>query len=86
MTLEWVPDFVRKKMATSFFDFLHVHKQKTFRPKKRFPHGTLRYNLHKHAQATLNSGVDLKQVVKLPASEVLEDWLAVNSEFNDKNV
>uniref|UniRef100_A0A914H550 MOB kinase activator-like 3 n=1 Tax=Globodera rostochiensis TaxID=31243 RepID=A0A914H550_GLORO len=68
-----------KEMATSFFDFLHVHKQKTFRPKKRFPHGTLRYNLHKHAQATLNSGVDLKQVVKLPASEVLEDWLAVNT-------
>ncbi|KAL3076463.1 hypothetical protein niasHT_039952 [Heterodera trifolii] len=68
-----------KDMATSFFDFLHVNKQKTFRPKKRFPHGTLRYNLHKQAQATLNSGVDLKQVVKLPATEVLEDWLAVNT-------
>uniref|UniRef100_A0A914KQK0 MOB kinase activator-like 3 n=1 Tax=Meloidogyne incognita TaxID=6306 RepID=A0A914KQK0_MELIC len=68
-----------KDMATSFFDFLHMNKQKTFRPKKRFPHGTLRHNLHKQAQATLNSGVDLKQVVRLPPNESLDDWLAVNT-------
>lgn len=53
-------------------------KEKTFRPKKKFEPGTLRYNLHKHAQATLNSGIDLKNAVKLPSNEGYSDWLAVH--------
>lgn len=28
-------------------------RNKTFRPKKNHSHGTKRYDLHKHAQATL---------------------------------
>ncbi|KAI6200753.1 hypothetical protein M3Y96_00767500 [Aphelenchoides besseyi] len=67
------------RATSSFFDFLHVHKDKTFRPKKKFPIGTLRYNLHKTAQATLNSGLDLLKVVKLPPEETFEDWLAVHT-------
>lgn len=51
----------------------------TFRPKKKFPIGTLRYNLHKQAQATLHSGLDLKAAVRLPPNENFEDWLAVHS-------
>ncbi|CAF1067555.1 unnamed protein product, partial [Didymodactylos carnosus] len=50
----------------------------TFRPKKKFQPGTLRYSLHKHASATLNSGLDLKEVVKLPDDENENDWIAVH--------
>uniref|UniRef100_A0A0N4U3X7 Mob1/phocein family n=1 Tax=Dracunculus medinensis TaxID=318479 RepID=A0A0N4U3X7_DRAME len=64
---------------TTFLDFLHMNKHKTFRPKKKFPVGTLRYNLHKQAQATLHSGVDLRAAVRLPASENFDDWLAVHT-------
>lgn len=50
----------------------------TFRPKKKFAHGTLRYSLHKQAQASLNSGINLRAVVKLPPGEDLNDWIAVH--------
>jgi hypothetical protein len=52
---------------------------KTFRPKKKFEPGTLRYNLHKHADETLSAGVDLKETVKLPQDEDLNDWIAVHA-------
>ncbi|XP_040572191.1 LOW QUALITY PROTEIN: MOB kinase activator-like 3 [Lepeophtheirus salmonis] len=67
----------------SFFD-----KSKTFRPKKKFKPGTLRYSLHKQAQASLNSGVNLRSVVKLPPGETLEDWIAVHvvDFFNRVNI
>ncbi|KAK6109551.1 MOB kinase activator 3A [Brugia pahangi] len=64
---------------SSFLDFLQMNKDKTFRPKKKFPAGTLRYNLHKQAQATLHSGLDLKAAVRLPPNENFEDWLAVHT-------
>ena len=51
---------------------------KTFRPKKKFEPGTLRYNLHKHADETLNAGKDLRETVKLPHDEELNDWIAVH--------
>jgi len=51
----------------------------TFRPtKKSIPEGTLRYNLYRQANASLQSGLDLKQVVKLPAGEDLNEWMAVH--------
>jgi Mob1/phocein family len=53
----------------------------TFRPKKRFTQGTIRYSLHKQAQASLNSGINLRQVVKLPENEDMNDWLAVHGIF-----
>ncbi|KAK7099031.1 MOB kinase activator 3B-like [Littorina saxatilis] len=53
-------------------------KDKTFRPKKRFDRGTLKYSLHKQANASLNSGIDLKEVVKLPPGEDANDWVAVH--------
>ena len=31
--------------------------------KKKFTEGTLRYNLYRQAQETLNAGMDLKQVI-----------------------
>uniref|UniRef100_A0AC34Q2H1 MOB kinase activator-like 3 n=1 Tax=Panagrolaimus sp. JU765 TaxID=591449 RepID=A0AC34Q2H1_9BILA len=66
-------------MASGFLDFFQINKHKTFRPKKRFPVGTLRYNLHKQAQATLNAGLNLKEAVKLPPNENFDDWLAVHT-------
>ncbi|XP_034129343.1 MOB kinase activator-like 3 isoform X4 [Drosophila guanche] len=53
-------------------------KGKTFRPKKRFAAGTIRYSLYKQAQASLQSGINLRQVVRLPAGENMNDWLAVH--------
>lgn len=53
-------------------------KDKTFRPKKKFEPGTLRYELHRHADETLSAGIDLSETVKLPRSEELNDWIAVH--------
>lgn len=53
-------------------------KDKTFRPKKKFEPGTLRYNLHKHANQTLTSGIDLADCVRLPKDEDLNDWIAIH--------
>ncbi|XP_060065072.1 MOB kinase activator 3B-like [Ylistrum balloti] len=55
-------------------------KQKTFRPRKRgiFEEGTLKFRLHKQANASLNSGIDLQEVVKLPPGEDRCDWIAVH--------
>ena len=51
----------------------------TFKHKKKsFPEGTLKYDLHKRANASLHSGIDLKTVVKLPPEEDLNDWIAVH--------
>ncbi|KAM6471053.1 MOB kinase activator 3B isoform 2-T4 [Liasis olivaceus] len=54
------------------------NKDKTFRPKRKFEPGTQRFELHKRAQASLNSGVDLKAAVQLPTGEDLNDWVAVH--------
>ncbi|XP_059613170.1 MOB kinase activator-like 3 [Phlebotomus argentipes] len=59
-----------------FLEFFQ--KGKTFRPKKRFTQGTIRYSLHKQAQASLSSGINLRQVVRLPQGENMNDWLAVH--------
>ena len=65
---------LKKKNLTVSFNL----KTKTFRPKKKYEPGTLRYNLHKHADETLSAGLDLRETVKLPASEELNDWIAVH--------
>ncbi len=53
-------------------------QDKTFRPKKGHSEGTKRYDLHKHAKATLGSG-NLQAAVKLPDSEEKDEWLAVHT-------
>ncbi|KAF4532788.1 hypothetical protein B566_EDAN003570 [Ephemera danica] len=50
----------------------------TFRPKKKFEPGTLRYSLHKQAQASLSSGINLRTAVQLPPGEEANDWIAVH--------
>lgn len=57
---------------------LFLLQEQTFRPKKKFEPGTMRYSLHKLAQASLNSGLNLRLAVKLPPGEDEMDWLAVH--------
>ena len=45
---------------------------------KRFSPGTLRYDLFKKAEETLNKGTELKSCVKKPDDEEFDDWLAVH--------
>lgn len=52
--------------------------QKTFKPKKNLTEGTHRYDLLKHASATLGSGADLREAVQLPDGEDLNEWVAVH--------
>lgn len=35
----------------------------------------MRYSLHKQAHASLNSGINLRDVVRLPEGETMNDWL-----------
>lgn len=58
--------------------FINLFYFQTFKPKKRFTHGTIRYSLHKQAQASLESGINLRQAVCLPTGENLNDWVAVH--------
>ncbi|MPC18956.1 MOB kinase activator-like 3 [Portunus trituberculatus] len=57
-----------------------LNSKQTFRPKKKFEPGTLKYSLHKQAQASLSSGINLRAVVALPQEENLNDWIAVHGE------
>jgi len=78
---------IANKMASSFVSFFA--KDKTFKQKKKnFPEGTLKYDLHKRANASLNAGIDLRHVVRLPPDEDLNDWVAVHvvDFFNRVNV
>jgi len=55
----------------------------TFREKKKnIAEGTTRFDLHKRANASLNAGIDLKQVVKLPPEEEVNDWIAVHGNLH----
>ncbi|XP_044005278.1 MOB kinase activator-like 3 isoform X2 [Aphidius gifuensis] len=69
-----------------FVEFFQKGKVNTFRPNKKFAHGTLRYSLYKQAQASLNSGINLRDAVKLPPGEDLNDWIAVHDFFNRINL
>jgi len=62
-------------------------KNKTFKPRRDIQEGTKQYQLKKFAEATLGSG-NLKQAVKLPEGEDLNEWLAVNTVdfFNQINM
>ncbi|URD76128.1 Mps one binder kinase activator-like, partial [Musa troglodytarum] len=61
--------------------------QRTFRPKKSAPSGSKGAQLRKHIDATLGSG-NLREAVRLPPGEDLNEWLAVNTVdfFNQVNL
>lgn len=60
---------------------------KTFRERKSHAPGTKRFDLHKHARATLGTA-GVEEAVVCPAGENLDDWLAANTVdfFNDVNL
>ncbi|KAK1301840.1 MOB kinase activator-like 1 [Acorus calamus] len=60
--------------------------QKTFRPKKNAP-GNKGAQLQRHINATLGSG-NLREAVRLPPGEDINEWLAVNTVdfFNQVNI
>lgn len=60
---------------------------KTFKPKKKIVEGSHQYELMKHAASTLGSG-NLRDAVKLPDGEDLNEWVAVNTVdfFNQINM
>ncbi|KAF7837935.1 MOB kinase activator-like 1A [Senna tora] len=66
---------------------LPLGNQKTFRPKKSAPSGSKGAQLQKHIDATLGSG-NLREAVKLPPGEDINEWLAVNTVdfFNQVNI
>ncbi|KAE9587671.1 MOB kinase activator-like 1A [Lupinus albus] len=66
---------------------LGIRNQKTFRPKKSAPSGSKGAKLQKHIDATLGSG-NLRDAVKLPPGEDINEWLAVNAVdfFNQVNI
>ncbi|XP_011093824.1 MOB kinase activator-like 1A [Sesamum indicum] len=66
---------------------LGSRSQKTFRPKKGSPSGSKGVQLKKHIDATLGAG-NLREAVKLPIGEDLNEWLAVNTVdfFNQVNI
>ncbi|RLN39390.1 MOB kinase activator-like 1A [Panicum miliaceum] len=61
--------------------------QRTFRPKKSAPSGNKGMQLKRHIDATLGSG-NLREAVRLPIGEDLNEWLAVNTVdfFNQVNI
>eukprot|EP00899_Mesostigma_viride_P019256 jgi/Mesvir1/27331/Mv07147-RA.1 len=63
------------------------NNQKTFRPKKSTPVGSKGVQLKKHIDATLGSG-NLRDAVRLPPGEDLNEWIAVNTVdfFNQINL
>ncbi|KAL7091871.1 hypothetical protein ACP275_12G130300 [Erythranthe tilingii] len=64
-----------------------TRNSKTFRPKKSSPSGNKGLQLKKHIDATLGSG-NLREAVRLPPGEDLNEWLAVNTVdfFNQVNI
>ncbi|CAL8171804.1 unnamed protein product [Prunus armeniaca] len=66
---------------------LGSRNQKTFRPKKSAPSGSKGAQLQKHIDATLGSG-NLREAVRLPPGEDINEWLAVNTVdfFNQVNI
>ncbi|KAK6944753.1 MOB kinase activator family [Dillenia turbinata] len=63
-----------QSVSTSIVDI----NQKTFRPKKSAPSGSKGVQLQRHIDATLGSG-NLREAVRLPPGEDINEWLAVNS-------
>ncbi|KAL6547717.1 MOB kinase activator 1A [Orobanche hederae] len=64
-----------------------IRNQRTFRPKKSAPSGSKGAQLRKHIDATLGSG-NLREAVRLPPGEDINEWLAVNTVdfFNQVNL
>lgn len=71
-----------KQLADSpSLDNRNARTRGQFKP-QRANKGTTSYQLRQFAEATLGSG-SLRKAVKLPEGEDLNEWLAVNSEYDE---
>lgn len=84
------PEHLNKKIIHSYPTYTVLFplsssskSSRTFKPKKNIPEGTHQYDLIKHAAATLGSG-NLRNAVALPDGEDLNEWVAVNSTYLNK--
>ncbi|VAI53522.1 unnamed protein product [Triticum turgidum subsp. durum] len=77
---------VFRRTMQSFFGRAS-RNQRTFRPKKSASAGNNGMKLKRHIDATIGSG-NLREVVRLPVGEDLNEWLAVNTVdfFNQVNI
>uniref|UniRef100_A0A7N2KXS4 MOB kinase activator-like 1A n=1 Tax=Quercus lobata TaxID=97700 RepID=A0A7N2KXS4_QUELO len=82
-----LPERYGTKKDRACFEKGALLNQRTFRPKKSAPSGSKGAQLRKHIDATLGSG-NLREAVKLPTGEDLNEWLAVNTVdfFNQVNL
>ncbi|CAL5229014.1 g12258 [Coccomyxa viridis] len=66
-------------MADNFLDSWRDNKHpSTFRPRKNTPMGSKGLTLKRHIDATLGQG-KVREAVRLPPGEDLNEWLAVNT-------
>ncbi|KAE8796129.1 MOB kinase activator-like 1A [Hordeum vulgare] len=82
-----MPSLVRLPSGIGLVRHPGTWNQKTFRPKKNAPSGNKGVQLKKHIDATLGNG-NLRDAVRLPPGEDLNEWLAVNTVdfFNQVNI
>ncbi len=75
--------FTKEKVCLTFFLKFSklfkykLHLIKTFRPKKNIESNTSRIDFDFHSES-FSSGEDLRESVKLPSSEDLNDWIAIH--------
>jgi len=64
------------------FDFLRREQTREFkfkRPKKRIQQGSKQYTLKQSLKASLGNGNMIKESVKLPPGENVNEWIAMNT-------
>ena len=59
-------------------NILNMSSEKTSKVNKRFERGGDRYSLYKQTDATLNANINMKDLVKLPDDEDINDFLATH--------
>ncbi|TVU46595.1 hypothetical protein EJB05_06138, partial [Eragrostis curvula] len=81
------PELPEKRKKNMSFFGRGSRNQRTFRPKKSATSGNKGMQLKRHIDATLGSG-NLREAVRLPIGEDLNEWLAVNTVdfFNQVNI
>ena len=79
MTVPTKTSRTRRRAVVGKRDMFAARREanRTFKPLKKVAEGTRRHKLHLHAQATLGAG-DLREAVRLPVGEDINDWYAVN--------
>ena len=66
-------------------EMLNFSSEKTAKINKRFDRKSSRYSMYKDTSATLNAGINLRDIVMLPEGEDFDDFLAMHvKDFYDR--